>query len=154
MKTTIITIILSVCSSVVFSQTMDNIEYYMGGKKDTSITKIDIREIKSQFVSVEIKYQKLLKGLTPIKIKYGFGEEIKLWPNNHQNKSIVMYEGEIVIMSEPNDFINYFTAFNYELVDEERNHSEKRHEEGLIDIFSGIRGKKEYKLRFKNNNKQ
>jgi hypothetical protein len=153
MKTTIITIILSVSSLTVFSQTMDNIEYYKGGKKDTSITKIDIREIKSQFVSVEIKYQKLLKGLTPIKIKYGFGEEIKLWPNNHKNKSIVMYNGEIVIMSEPNDFINYFTAFNYELVNEERNHSEKRQEEGLIDIFSGVRGKKEYKLRFKNNNK-
>ena len=149
MKTTILTIILSISSLIALSQTMENIEYSKSGKKDATITKIDIREIKSQFVNVEIKYQKLLKGASPIKIKYGFGEQIKLW----KKKATVMYEGEVVTLSDPNDFINYFTAFNYELIDEERNHSEKRADEGIIDVFSGIRGKKEYKLRFKNNNK-
>jgi hypothetical protein len=148
MKTTIFSILLSISPIFVFSQTMEKIEYSKGGEKDTSITTIDIREIKSKIVSVEIKYQKLLKGVTPIKIKYGFGEQIKLF----KNKSTVIYEGEVVTLSDPTDFINYFTSFNYELIDEERNHSEKRQDEKILDIVGGIRGKKEYKLRFKNNN--
>lgn len=136
-KIIIITILCSLSPLISISQTMDKITYYKNGKKDMSISKIDIRELNSQYVNVIIKYTRLFKGVTPIKIQFGIGKEIRIT----KEKSIILYDGEIVTLSDPNDFINYFEHYNYKLIDDKRTTYDGGH-------LDKIKGKEENVLRF------
>ncbi|MBT4478252.1 MAG: hypothetical protein HOC66_02480, partial [Flavobacteriales bacterium] len=101
--------------------------------------------IKSEFVDVEIRgVPKFNSGWLPIKVNYGVGETIKIF-----KKTNVLYDNKKVRLLNSTDFINFFTTYGYEHIDE----MDKGRVVGSVNNGIGsVVETKETTLRFRNNN--
>ena len=103
---------------------------------------IDIRKSQSEYVDVYFDSNIIV----PPKVDFGFGEQVKI-----KKKTKIYFEGRMVRLKTSSDFINFFTKYGYELVDENSKsstYSTPKFSNGTSLIKTRTRST----LRFKNNN--
>ena len=101
----------------------------------------DIRTSQSEYVDVYFDSSPIVSP----RIDFGFGQQVKV-----KKKTSVTFEGKSVRLKTSSDFINFFTKYGYELVDE----NSKSRTFGTPSSTGGtiINTRTKSTIRFKNNN--
>ena len=105
------------------------------------INGIDIRKSESEFVDVYL-YSSPIYGP---RVDFGFGQLVKV-----KRKTMITVEGRKVRLKSSSDFVNFFTKYGYELIDE-NSKSRTYGSTGSTGITT-IGTSSKTTIRFKNNN--